>query len=393
MINLAIIDTRPNIYKVGIWKELYKSKSINSHVFFCCDDGVNDEFYDTTFNIYRQSDTWLLNDFSFSFPKDYSFFNNIFLRYINPTVFLDILRGEFDIVLVQGYNNFMYVFSMILARARGAKVIFRGEAVLRGNEHEFTIKNFIKKYYIKLIFKLSNAVMYSCSGNKKYFQFYNVETSKLHPIPCAVDNKLYSSEYAKYSLETDFIKKELNINRQDFVIIFLARFTKRKKAQDLLTAVSQIDHSNITILFVGDGPELQNMKSFSTKNNIKAVYTGYTEQKEISKYYTIADLCVIVSDYDPSPKVMNEAMNFELPIIVTDVIGTAHDLVEDGHNGFIIKLSDINALSERINYLNQNRDLNNQMGKKSQKIVKKWSFERDIYYLEKAASKVMCLEK
>jgi glycosyltransferase involved in cell wall biosynthesis len=393
MINLAIIDTRPNIYKVGIWKELYKSKSINSHVFFCCEDGVNDEFYDKTFNTYRRSDTWLLNDFSFSFPKDYSFFNNIFLRYINPTVFLGVLKGDFDIVLVQGYNHFMYVFSMIVARARGAKVIFRGEAVLRGNEHEFTIKNFIKKYYIKFIFKLSDAVMYSCSANKKYFQFYNVETYKLHPIPCAVDNKLYSSEYAKYSLETDFIKKELNINRQDFLIIFLARFTKRKRALDLLTAVSKIDHSNITILFVGDGPELENMKSFSNKNNIKTVYTGYKEQKQISKYYTIADLCVIVSDYDPSPKVMNEAMNFELPIIVTDVVGTAHDLVDDGHNGFIINHGELDSLSNKINDLNQNRDFNDLMGKNSANKIKNWSFEKDVYYLEKVAEKLVPLSK
>ena len=388
MTKLAIIDSRPNIYKVGIWKELSKSKEIDSHVFFLSDAGIKDEFYDKDFNSYRKSDTWLLRDFSFSFPRNFSKFDNQFLMFISPKIFWDIVRGKYDVILVHGYNYFMYLFSMVLAKATGTKVIFRGEAVLRGNEHKRTIKNIIKKYYIKLVFKLSDAVMYSCSGNRKYFEHYDVDSSKLYPIPCAVDNKYYSSKYFKYFPETESLKNEFGINSKDFVIIFLARFTKRKRALDLLTAVSEIDHSNITILFVGDGPELKNMREFSENNNIKTVFTGFKEQAEISKYYTISDLCVIVSDYDPSPKVMNEAMNFKISIIVSDVIGTAYDLVKDNHNGYIIKLGDVNTLSEKIDYLNKNRDVKNKMSERCLKIVSDWSFEKDVHYLEKVTKKI-----
>jgi glycosyltransferase involved in cell wall biosynthesis len=385
MIRLAIIDSRPNIYKVGIWKELAKSKKIKSHVYFLSDAGIKKEFFDKEFNSYRKSDAWLLKDFNFSFPNNYSIFNNQFFMFITPKIFIDILMRRHDVILVHGYNYFMYLLSMLLAKISGTKVIFRGEAVLRGNENENSVKNFIKKYYIKFIFKLSNVVMYSCSGNKKYFEHYNVKDSKLHPLPCAVDNEYYFSEYNKFYSKTDSIKNELGIDKDDFIIIFLARFTKRKRALDLLEAVSKIDHSNITIMFVGDGPELEKMKEFSRKMSIKAIYTGFKEQREITKYYTISDLCTIVSDYDPSPKVMNEAMNFKMPVIATSVIGTAYDLVKDDFNGFVINLNDIDCLSKKIDYLNKNRGIKNKMGENSLLVVNNWNYKKDVLSIEKVA--------
>ena len=44
------------------------------------------------------------------------------------------------------------------------------------------------------------------------------------------------------------------------------------------------------------------MKEFSSLHEIKSIFTGYLNKYEISKYYSISDLFIIPSDYDPSPK-------------------------------------------------------------------------------------------
>ena len=148
------------------------------------------------------------------------------------------------------------------------------------------------------------------------------------------------------------------------VILFSGRFTKRKRPMDLLNALVKIDNRNITVLFVGDGSERIVMEKFVKDNNIKAVFAGFQNQTEISKYYSISDVCVIISSYDPSPKTMNEVMNFELPIIVTNVVGTAYDLVQDEENGYIVEVSDIDTISKKIDYLNKNRSKLKKNGKK-----------------------------
>jgi len=78
----------------------------------------------------------------------------------------------------------------------------------------------------------------------------------------------------------------------------------------LIEAVSKIDHSNITLLFIGDGLLRNEMEELSVKYGIKAVFTGFKGQKKLANYYSIANLFVVISDYDASPKALNEALNF-----------------------------------------------------------------------------------
>ena len=120
------------------------------------------------------------------------------------------------------------------------------------------------------------------------------------------------------------------------------------------------------------------MEEYSKRHHIKAIFTGFVNQTEISKYYSISDLNVVISDYDPSPKAMNEAMNFKLPIIVTDVVGTAHDLVKDGKNGFIVKVGDIDSISKKVDFLNKNRKELIRMGNNSFNIVEGWNFKEGV---------------
>ena len=80
---------------------------------------------------------------------------------------------------------------------------------------------------------------------------------------------------------------------------------------------------------------------------------------------------------------MNEAMNFKLPIIVTDVVGTAYDLVKEGENGFIVKVGDINKISQKIDYVNKNKNIISEMGRKSLDIVNQWTFKKNAETIEK----------
>jgi glycosyltransferase involved in cell wall biosynthesis len=75
---------------------------------------------------------------------------------------------------------------------------------------------------------------------------------------------------------------------------------------------------------------------------------------------------------------MNEAMNFRLPIIVSNVVGTAYDLVKEGENGFITQVGDINAIAQKIDYFNKNRDSIKKMGKKSFDIIQNWNYQENV---------------
>ena len=93
--------------------------------------------------------------------------------------------------------------------------------------------------------------------------------------------------------------------------------------------------------------------------------------------YSIANVAVVISEYDPSPKAMNEAMNFSLPIIVTNEVGTSSDLVKDGENGYIINLGDIEELTKKLCLLANDKPFTIKMGKKSQYIINDWNYKKN----------------
>ena len=379
----------PVQYHVGIYKELAKLDNLDFKVIYEDDIGLK-PVYVEEFKKEIKWDIDLLDGYPYEFMKNYSSNSQGgFFSRVNFAIFKKFFVDKPNVIIFAGYINFSDWLVMILAKLTRTKIIFRGEATLKGNEDNSTFKQRLKKVFLKYWLQSCDVVMYSCRGNKEYWKFYGVDEDKMLPIPCAVDNEFFRNEKKKYLSEENNIKKELDINEDDFVILFSARFTTRKRPLDLLKAITSIDNSNITILFVGDGPERKNMEKFVKENNLKAKFVGFKNLTETPKYYSIADIDIVISDYDPSPKAMNEAMNFELPIIVTDIVGTAYDLVKDGENGFIIKVGDIDSIAQKINFLNKNRDISKQMRKKSLEIVDEWTFEKDVYYINEAINKIM----
>ena len=95
-----------------------------------------------------------------------------------------------------------------------------------------------------------------------------------------------------------------------------------------------------------------------------------------------------LSEYDASPKALNEALNFAMPVISTTTPGTALDLVKPGRNGFLIDVGDVAALAKHIDWLNCNREKAAEMGRESLEIVKDWNFEADALAIREALVKV-----
>jgi glycosyltransferase involved in cell wall biosynthesis len=392
---LAIYAIHPIMYQTPIFKELednIKNNKLNldSTILYGDDLSLKEVFFKETNVVFKPDIPFLMDGYKYEFLKNYAKdARGGFLSRINPGIFNKLRKEKYDAILIHGYESLTAWFTMFAAKLTGAKIIWRGEAVLRGIESNSTIKQKIKRLVLKRFFKACDAVMYSCSGNKEYIKFYGVNENKLFSIPCAVNNDFFQHEQKKYINNIDEIKKELRIASNDMVILFSARFTTRKRPLDLLNALTKIDNNNITVLFVGDGLERNNMEKFVNENNLKAIFTGFTNQNQISKFYSISDIDIVISDYDPSPKAMNEAMNFKLPIIVTDVVGTACDLVEDGKNGFIVQVGDIDAIAEKIDYFNKNREGLKTMGNKSFDIVQNWNYKEDAKGILNAFKYVM----
>ena len=381
MKKLAVIAPHPVQYHAPLYQELAKADGIDLEVLYCDMMGV-EEVKDKQLATF----TWdvpLLDGYRYRKLKNSGTGGSRgFLSRINFSLFKIFFKEHWDVVLLQSYDVCSVWFALIAAKLSGTRVLFRGEGILHNPDPK--VPRWLKRIILMPIFKLFDAVFYSCTGNQEYFRYLGVPEAKLHPLPCSVDNVFFQEEAEAYAGQREALRKELGIPSDAFVVVYAARLAPRKRQIDLLKALEQMHDTRLVVALVGDGPDRSMLETYANDHQLNQVhFTGFVNQSAISKYYALADLTVILSDHDNSPKSLNEAMNFSLPVITTDNVGTAPDLVREGINGYIIRVGDISTLVEKLRYFIEHPDAIKCMGQASLEMVSKATIERGVSSIQR----------
>ncbi len=309
-----------------------------------------------------------------------------FLSRINPGLLVDLARNGYDVVLIHGYSTLSYWLALGGAKLTGAKVIWRGEVV---SKSESDGDRSFRRRAARWFFKRCDAVLYSCQGNRAFLRANGVDERRMFPFPCAVDNAFMQESRARFRPLCSETRRELGIPEGNLVVVMCGRLTERKRPMDLLRGLAAVEGRAVTAVFVGNGPQRAALEAFATANRVDARFVGFVGQKELGRYYSIADVFAVISDYDPSPKSLNEAMNFGLAAIATDAVGTSKDLIREGVNGYVVGVGDITALARRLSALETDRSLCERMGQASEEIVRGFNFQADAAGLELACRSVL----
>lgn len=92
--------------------------------------------------------------------------------------------------------------------------------------------------------------------------------------------------------------------------------------------------------------------------------------------------------------VVNEAMYYGNPVIATDAVGSAVDMIQDGKNGFIVPERDSTALYNSMKLILSQDELREKMGKSSKEIVEtNFSYKNMVEGFQKAINFVKKSEK
>ena len=389
-IKLLIYAIHPIMYQAPIFSELedYKNSNLpwlDFTVYFGSKLSLKETYHDTFRSKFKNDYEDILKGYDHRFLKNFTFNEKEgFFSRVNLGIIPKILFGKYDVVLMHGYDKLTSIIILLSCIISRKKIIFRGESILRGNEDSLTIKNRLKTIYLRTFLSLCNKVLYSCSGNKEFFLNYKVPFKKLVYIPCAVNNDFFQENIKKLSPNIKDIKNLLGIADEDFVVSMCCSFTARKRPIDLIKAAIKMNNKNIFLLFIGDGPQRSLIESKLKGTGIRYHITGFLGQNQISQYYLISDVSVVLSDYDPSPKAMNEAINFSNCIVTTDSVGTAYDLIRDNDNGFIINAGDIRALEIILTNLESDRENVKKMGQKSLNTVSSFNYRKNARAIEEA---------
>ncbi len=98
---------------------------------------------------------------------------------------------------------------------------------------------------------------------------------------------------------------------------------------------------------------------------------GVLTREEIYRVFPKIDVVVCVSREDSLPIVMTEGMMFGKVCIASDKTGTA-DYIHDGVNGFVVPVEKVGALKRRMEWMINNIEKLNEIGKKARETYEKY---------------------
>jgi len=180
-------------------------------------------------------------------------------------------------------------------------------------------------------------------------QLYNAEAQKIAVIPCGVNLDLFQPADRITS------RKQLDINLDSAVVLFVGRFAPLKGIDALLGAIADLKkrtpHVHLVVVG-GDGPDAPGSQALvrlveGLDIQDRVTFAGRIDQKLLPAYYSACDLLVVPSHYESFGLVVLEAMACGTPVVATPV-GAVETIIQPGINGRIVGKPSRDRLAQGI---------------------------------------------
>ncbi len=299
-----------------------------------------------------------------------------FFAYSNRALLHALKNTPPSVVVVHGWNYKAYVDVLVHARKYGHQLAFRGETNVAMEAARSVWQQWLRKRILRWVLKDVSYFLSIGEQSADFYRYLGVPESKIRFTPYAVDNGRFRQEYASISQQE--ARQELSIPGDKFVILFSGKYIPKKRPLDLLKAFAQLPSPNKFLVMMGEGELRMEMQQFMDAHGLQAqvLLTGFVNQSQVHKYYRAANVFVMCSDYGETWGLsVNEAMNFSLPLVVSNRTGCAPDLVQEGRNGFVFPAGNVQALADALQQvMDMPEDQRQLMGKHSLELVEQYSY-------------------
>ncbi len=155
-----------------------------------------------------------------------------------------------------------------------------------------------------------------------------------------------------------------------YVVLYAGRLGPEKNIGLLLRAFARLRERvpDAALWICGRGPEEGALRRLAGELGIAAQvhFLGFLDHPTLARHYAACDVFVLPSLQEVQPLVAMEAMWFGRPVILTQALAAAEELVSPGVNGFIVDPGDPAPLAARLVELQADAALREAMGRECQ---------------------------
>jgi len=372
------VASHPVQYMTPIFRRMATHPRLDLHVAYCSLRGAEGG-HDPEFGTEVKWDVPLLDGYEWTHVPNKGSGDEKFGGLNNPGLEKIISEGKFDAVACfTGYVRKSFWIARGAAKKSKAAFLFGTDATTLDARDGSVWKKWLKRAAWPLIFRMADQVIVPSSGTRDLMRSLGIAEERITLTPYSVDNDWWMAQAA--SVDRAAARRERGLGDNERAILFCAKLQPWKRPMDLLRAYAMAQLENSRLLFAGEGPQKAELAAEAKRLGIsdRVDFLGFVNQSALPALYKLADLMVLPSVYEPFAVVVNEAMCCGCPVMVSNRVGAARDLVVPVAPDFVFPAGNVEALAEKLAGSLRNPDRLQQLKGAVTAHIKTWSPERNV---------------
>jgi glycosyltransferase involved in cell wall biosynthesis len=284
---------------------------------------------------------------------------------LTPGIWRKLDRGRFELVVVGGWSLMATQLAIAWSRRRKVPYVLMSDNHLREPRPPWV--RAVKRAVLPRIVPQAAAWLVPGSLARDHIVAYGARPERTLVFPLTVD-------VAAFAAKVDALRAELPA-RDEVVALHVGRLIAHKAVDVLVRAAAT---AGVRLHVVGDGPERESLGELAASLGAQVTFAGELQGDELAAAYAGADIFALASRRETWGVVVNEAAAAGLPLVLSDAVGAAGDLLEDGANGLLVPTGDAVRLASALERLAADSTLRQRMGARSRQLVADWGYERSV---------------
>ena len=315
------------------------------------------------------------------------------LLVVHPSLLFRLIKGKYDVVVVEPTTNFLNDISVVLYCGLFRKKFIWYEAGGVPSAKRSLVRKFIEPLISLMIRRADAYITYNSYSEKYLKEEYGISSSLMFRAQNALDTSRIEDRIpdATERIRSDCFAQSLEKKK---VVLFIGALDKRKRVNNLIAATKEInDEYSIPCkcLIVGDGPDLGWIRrQCSAEELLNCEFLG--RQIELAVFYImLSDVVVLPGQGGLS---INHAFACGKPFVATREAvcpnsDSVYDYIQDGQNGYVANIDDVGDLARKIVAVMGDEEMYSRLSEGAKATSREVSVERMVDGIQNAIEYVV----
>jgi glycosyltransferase involved in cell wall biosynthesis len=293
---------------------------------------------------------------------------------VTPGIVRALRKARPQVVVVSGWSTFAAQTAISWCRARNVPYVLLVESHDLGRRSAW--RRAVKSAVVPRLLRAAAGVLVVGTLARDSVVARGAPAERVRVFANTIDVAAWEERADRLARRRRKLRSALAFTDDDVVVLSVARLAPEKGLDTLVRAVAATGDPGLAVVVAGSGPRASTLMAAAEALGVRLLLTGELAEERVAEAYVAADVFALLSTHEPWGVVVNEAAASGLPLVLSDRVGAARDLVRD--NGATVAAGDVAAAADLLEKLAADPDRRRAMGERSRELVRGWGYAPSV---------------